>query len=196
MAAPERVFGVEELTGWRVWRVIGDSYSSAGDGGWRVKAGLVESPKFVRLESVTQTTDHAGVDGVWPAGRWFEGRCLRDALHNVEGGGIPVERCSCGIYAAKTLAQMNGMSYYWSRSAELEDVCVGEVAFAGKVIEGSQGWRAEKARVKRLWLPHSMWRYAEPLEEAYRCEVGFASFLNGAIVLDPDDEEVTEDGDR
>jgi hypothetical protein len=180
MMAAVEVFGVEELAGWRAWRLIGDRYRSGTS--WRPAA----MPRFLRLESATQTTDQAGVDGVWPTNRWLEARCLVNHRHNEKGSGIPVEACTCGVYAAKTLAQLRALPYAFNR----EGVVVGEVGFAGKVIEGSQGWRGERARVRRLWLPHGLWMYVEPLEQAYRVPVGFARVVRGEIVLDEDVDEM------
>jgi hypothetical protein len=154
---------IGEVVGWRAWSLVGDT-------------------DFVRLESVTQNARHKGADGIWPTNRWFVGRCLVNHVHNEPGAGIPVERCSCGVYAAKSLAQLARLSY--ASYGDIADKAIGEVAFAGKVIEGSQGWRAERARIKRLWLPHRLWRFVEPLQNAYGVEVGFARLLGSTIELD------------
>ncbi len=52
-----------------------------------------------------------------------------------------------------------------------QPVFIGQVGFAGKVIPGSQGWRAEKGRIVRLYVPHVYWRYVDPLQEMYRVDV-------------------------
>jgi hypothetical protein len=44
---------------------------------------------------------------------------------------------------------------------------LGEVALAGKVIVGTKGYRASRARPRRLYVPHSKWRLAKPLQDAY-----------------------------
>ena len=153
---------VGELVGWRAWELVGDAY-------------------FPRLMSAVQKASSVGAQAIWPTNRWFMATCLREPAHNEPGAGIPVERCSCGIYAAKTLEQLSGLGY--AAYYDVANAVVGEVAFAGKVIEGSQGWRAEKARIKRLWVPHRTWRYMEPLSSAYGVEVGLARMLGGQIRL-------------
>jgi hypothetical protein len=162
---------IGEIDAWRAWQIVGD----------------LDLP---RLESASQSASLNGADAIWPTNRWFLAKCLRIPEHNAlqrllddgtigrdEFEGIPVEHCSCGIYAAKTLEQLSRLHY--GAYHDVADKVVGEVAFAGKLIEGCQGWRAEKARIKRLWLPHKLWRYAEPLDAAYGVEVGFARLIGG-----------------
>lgn len=154
---------IGEVVAWRAWQIVGDL-------------------DFPRLESATQSSARSGVDAIWPTNRWFEARCLADPAHNEPGVEIPVEQCSCGIYAAKTLAQLSNLSY--ARYGPVADKVIGEVAFAGKVIEGSQGWRAERARIKQLWVPHRNWRFVEPLADAYGVEVGLARLIGGMIEIE------------
>lgn len=135
---------VGEVTGFRAWKVE-----------W---CGRVPA-----LFSVVQ--QRLGLDHtIWPTNRWYEARCPKG--HEAD---IPVEGCSCGLYAAKTVEQLVGLNY-GAYGDDAEKV-VGEVAFAGKVIEGSQGWRAEKGRIVRLWVPLHKWAWVEPLNRAYRVPV-------------------------
>ena len=56
-------------------------------------------------------------------------------------------------------------------------VFIGEVGFVGKVIPGSQGWRAEKGRIRKLFVPHRDWEYVEPLSKLYRVPVELENTL-------------------
>jgi hypothetical protein len=142
---------VGEVSGWRAWRLVGTS-------------------KTPRLMSVTATdfrVDH--VDAIWPTNRWYTAACP----HGHVAGQIPVESCKCGIYAARDRDQLIKLGY--GVYTHEDNRVIGEVAFAGKVIPGTQGFRAEKARVIRLFVPYENWRMAEALGAAYRVpvEVGF-----------------------
>jgi hypothetical protein len=103
-------------------------------------------------------------DAIWPTKRWFVARCPRGHTHD-----LPVENCSCGLYAAKTREHLVSLAYgaYGDNAIH----AIGEVAFAGKVIEGTQGWKAEKGRIKRLIVPYEFWQYVEPLSQAYNVPV-------------------------
>lgn len=101
---------------------------------------------------------------VWPADAWTIAEC---------GAGcsdIPNEACSCGIYAARDRAHLHRIGYM----GEYTDV-IGEVGLAGKVIPGTLGWRAAKARVRRLWVQHALWELAGPLAAAYRVPVSLTN---------------------
>lgn len=107
-------------------------------------------------------------DTLWPTNRWFAASCP-----NGHGPGeIPDSSCSCGLYAAKSIEQLAGMQYGAYGSEGVAGKAVGEVAFAGKIVEGGQGWRAERGRISRLWLPLSKWADADPLHRAYGVPVG------------------------
>jgi hypothetical protein len=82
------------------------------------------------------------------------------------GPTIPGVGCTCGLYAAKTREQLVKRLGY-QREHGTKAVFIGEVGMAGRIIEGDQGWRAEKGRVKRLYVPFHHWRYVEPIAELY-----------------------------
>ena len=56
---------------------------------------------------------------------------------------VPDEGCTCGFYATKTLAVFLGSSLKGDR-------ILGRVELAGKVIECTAGYRAERARIVEL----------------------------------------------
>jgi len=111
--------------------------------------------------------------GLWPPTRWMQAVCGRG--HGHEPPDIPVEGCGCGLYAAKDMRQLIEMNYGRHHVGGDETV-IGEVGFAGKVIEGSQGWRAAKGRIVRLWVPLHKYEWATPLEATYRVPVGAADW--------------------
>jgi len=89
--------------------------------------------------------------------------------HNVTN--IPVEGCSCGIYAAKTREHLADMAYnrYSDYAGEIR--VVGEVALAGKIIPGSQGYRALKARPLKVYVPYEHWQMVEKIRSLYGIDV-------------------------
>jgi hypothetical protein len=93
----------------------------------------------------------------------------------------PGESCSCGFYTAKTLPHLRSMGYssYVEEGGDWVTI-VGRVALWGKVIEGSQGWRAEFAYPIALYCPFECWKIARPFEQEYGVPV---KLLN---LLDPD----------
>jgi hypothetical protein len=145
------VFG--EIVGWRAWKVIGD-----------------RPTVFPMLASVTH--GHT----IWHPGYWTEADCFgRPECDRSHDGRIPGESCTCGLYCARTRAQLIGLRYGRpmtrpDRHGRTFPKVVGEVGLVGKVIPGSQGWRGEKGRIVRLYVPFEHWRLIEPLERLYRVE--------------------------
>src|SRR5262249_30305685 len=144
---------VGEITGYRAWKVIGER-------------------SFPLLASVTHK------ETVWHPDRWTYATCQGDlACHRCVDGRVPGEGCTCGLYAARDRAHLTTMHY--NRPAkDGRPKVIGEVGFAGKVIPGSQGYRAERGRVKRLFVPFAEWRWIEPLEELYQVPVLPDNVLN------------------
>jgi hypothetical protein len=80
---------------------------------------------------------------------------------------VPGTHCSCGFYSARTLDHLRRMGYHgYSQSSGYTSV-VGQLANWGKVIPGSQGWRAEFAYPAVLFVPFEAWRLRKPLMRAY-----------------------------
>lgn len=140
---------VGEVVGWRAWKRVG-------------------SMMVPRLMSVTATSfSVTHVDAIWPTNRWYEAQCPHGHT-----GNVPVEGCKCGIYAARDRDQLIALGYGVYKKSDAR--VIGEVAFAGKVIPGKQGWRAQRARIKRLFVPYEDWRWADPLARAYNVPVEVA----------------------
>jgi hypothetical protein len=130
--------------------------------GWRAW-GINDHP--LRLYSVT----HAAV---WPPREPIEAECHKPHA-------VPDPKCSCGLYAARTLDHLAGMGYQRYRDDDF--VVVGEVAMWGGVIPGTQGWRAQFAYPRRLLVPFEAWRYAAGLRDAYGVQVALSNTLAIAI---------------
>jgi hypothetical protein len=80
---------------------------------------------------------------------------------------VPGETCYCGFYSAKTLNHLAGMHYHqYSGSTWLN--IVGKVANWGKVIEGTQGWRAEWAYPLEFYIPFEyLASLGKPIRDGY-----------------------------
>jgi hypothetical protein len=132
-----------EIKGWRAWKVIG-------------------SESLPMLSSVTYSNT------IWHPAHYTLASCSNSESCR-KGGRLPGESCSCGLYAAASREQLVGLRY--NEEDGSHPVFIGEVAFSGKVIPGSQGWRAERGRIARLYVPFRHWRFVEPLKALYRVPV-------------------------
>jgi hypothetical protein len=93
----------------------------------------------------------------------------------------PGDHCSCGFYAAKSLNHLRKMGYHSYSPEGVQVTIVGRLAMWGKVVEGSQGWRAEYAYPEMLYVPFEVARLiARPASDTYGVPV---TLLN---VLDPE----------
>ena len=151
---------LEEILGWRAWQVVGPE----------------QTPRLASVTALSSAKRRDEVvDAIWPTARWFYARCPHG---HVEG--VPVESCGCGLYAANSLEQLIALGY--GQYGGIENKVVGQVGFAGKVIEGDQGWRAEKGRIVRLWIPFERWAaLGDRLAAAYDVPCEPAQWLNGKL---------------
>lgn len=143
---------IGEIEAWRVWRVL-DPYGS---------------PQLQSLGAGGRK--HASI---WTPQKIMEAYCDREHV-------VPNERCSCGFYAAKTREHLLEMSYH--RGFDFDDptdvLVIGTVAMQGKIIPGTQGWRAQRARPVSVEVPFSRWRVVKPLAARYPgVQVKLANFL-------------------
>jgi hypothetical protein len=148
---------VGEITGWRAWQ----------------RVGTISVPRLMSVTATAFRVKH--LDAIWPTDRWFYAQCPNGHVK----GQIPAEGCKCGIYSARDRDHLVALNY--GAYTKTDHKVIGEIAMAGKVIPGSQGFKAERARIKRLIVPYEDWRWAEPLAAAYNVpvEVGFL-FANHA----------------
>jgi hypothetical protein len=144
------------VEGWRAWRLP------------RYAPRFGNAPK---LYSINAGKFYPGAEAVhWPARRWYRAQCESC------GDAVPGDTCSCGFYSAKTPKHLFSMSYHlYDGDSDLR--VVGRVANAGKVREGTQGWRAQFSYPIRLFVPFEAHRLARPLSEAYGVPVELANLL-------------------
>jgi hypothetical protein len=114
----------------RVWR-----YDRAGSLLKSLNAPPSKKPSWV----AAALADPAGS---WPIGKPLAATCARE---HKEGELVPVENCTCGIYAATDL---DVIASYLSIGAPV----LGVVELGGKVIPATQGYRAAYARVAAILL--------------------------------------------
>jgi hypothetical protein len=116
-----------EIFGWKVLALADDEqlYHASDDPHHIVIPTTLASP-----------LEHA----LWPRHDWLYAVCTAgDPDHQP-----PVEDCTCGIYA---VAEPHSASeYVWDAPLSV----LARVALAGKVIPGTRGWRAERARIVAL----------------------------------------------
>jgi hypothetical protein len=98
---------------------------------WRLRAVDGE----LRLISLTR-------EDRWPAGEPMRARCSGHT-----GAGVPSIRCTCGIYATNSPADLAGTSVFTG-----EPCVVGAIAMWGTVVEHASGARSEIAYPARLHL--------------------------------------------
>jgi hypothetical protein len=79
----------------------------------------------------------------WPAGRRLAASCRRHGRHRA-----PDEQCSCGIYAVMSSDALGTVRTGVS--------VVGSVALWGRVVEGPNGFRGERAYPLRLYVPDGL----------------------------------------
>lgn len=88
------------------------------------------------------------INVVWPSHGALEARC-----HQWIGGRhdepVPNVRCTCGIYATK----LQNLPESVLTQRLLRPLVVGPVYLWGRIVEGENGWRAERAYPKALYVP-------------------------------------------
>lgn len=134
---------IGEIIGWRAWTVV------------------EPKSRHPRLRSANAAGTVGIENAIWPTNRWLYAVCP----HGHEGDEIPEMNCGCGLYAAKELDHL--LDYGYAQFNRDGVTAVGEVGFAGKVIEGSAGWRAQRGRIIRLYLPLSQGELGAKLAAAY-----------------------------
>lgn len=99
---------------------------------------------------------------------WKEGQntctCVKTDISVIKSHHIPPEiDCACGFWALKT--QDDVFNYF---NAE---IVVGEIEMWGKIVEAENGYRAEHARIIRLFLPSRYSPFKERLQERYKVDI-------------------------
>lgn len=109
----------------------------------------------------------------------MQAMCPKDPLRaHGKDHGVPGEGCTCGLYSAKTQKHLMGMGY---RKYDAERTgqfrVMGEVSLWGKIVEGTQGWRAEFGYPRNLLVPFEAYALVAPLKDAYGVPVELANIL-------------------
>lgn len=147
------------VTGWRAWRVdrVADEngqvllYSASFDYAW------------VPFEKARASCDKCTSED--PA----DPRC------------VPGQNCSCGFYTARSLDHLRRMGYHRYQNGDdaVKATIVGRVANWGKVIPGTQGWRAEYAYPEMLYVPFEIARgVAQAVSNTYGIPVTLLNLLD------------------
>jgi hypothetical protein len=113
---------------------------------------------------------------------------------------VPGTHCTCGFYSAKSLTHLRSMGYHSYSQGSQHTSVVGQLANWGRVIEGSQGWRAEFAYPAVMFIPFEAWRLRKPLMRAYGVPVKLLNLLDESKHPDeakrmPDEDDVIADND-
>jgi len=115
-------------SGWSAWNGANDRW---------VSAACTLDQRQVPLESVRRCLERIRSKLGYPPGA-----CRSFPLFPLSPHTVPGERCSCGFYAMKALETVI--------EPQAGDVILGRVELAGKVIEYTDGYRAERARITQL----------------------------------------------
>lgn len=155
---------VEPIIGWRYWRVADDGRLASLGGG---------RDRWLPGQPFRARCRHARIDPFDERWRLVDGCAW--SPH-----GAPDERCSCGVYAARSLAALRSRYLFGLRF-----MAVGEVSLWGKVIPGRLGYRAELGYPRSIYVirgPGERHRaglgaYGVPVEAMTRAEVSFSPRL-------------------
>jgi rhodanese-related sulfurtransferase len=152
--APDVVGTVE---GWRAWRV------------------KLEAPRFGTVPKLQS----ASYNYWWTPRVKARAECRKCRNPDpVAHDHVPGTHCTCGFYSAKTLDHLRSMGYHaYDENGGYTSV-VGQLANWGRVIEGSQGWRAEFAYPAVMFVPFEAWRLRKPLMRAYGVPVKLLNLLD------------------
>lgn len=168
----------EAKEGWRAWIVDRELprygnppklRSINAGSGWTSRTASVQSGVWTDPERY-----------FWVPRRTAHAECAKGC----EQIDIPRLSCTCGFYSAKTSEQLlDELDYAYFDPDTAQDTVrvIGTVANWGRVIEGSQGWRASKSYPTQLWVPYSASHLVKPLKEAYGCPVGLKNFVQESL---------------
>jgi hypothetical protein len=157
------------MIGWRAWGVPDRTADQLDPLSFRYSPPLLQSPSHGHFEWEPRQP-FVAVCGASPPPRC---RYSKKKLMEVPGDG-----CSCGMYAAKTLEHLMSMNYhvYDAEQRGLFHV-IGPVRLWGKLVQGTLGWRAQKAYPHKLYVPFEAWHLAPILRDLYGVPVELKNIL-------------------
>lgn len=168
---------IEPVSGWRAWklRVTPEDVHTDPASGDSLVHRLLEAERMkterkqpMLLKSVSHST-------VWHPRQEVVATCSKGD-HDV-----PRESCTCGLYAARTLAHLMTMTYPKYNADTGQFTVIGEVAMWGGLVEGTQGWRGERAYPTALYLPFEAWQYGAELADTYGVPVKLKRWLGTGL---------------
>lgn len=106
--------------------------------GWAVEKGV--------LKSINDRE-------IWTPQMEFEAECSRGRTHSQ----IPSPKCTCGLYATKTLEKLRRNGYH-------NHGAFGMVSIWGNIIDGGAGYRSQFAYPRVIYVPFLSWRLFKGLE--------------------------------
>jgi hypothetical protein len=133
---------IDPVVGWRVWDVV------ELDGALRLCSLAFWSIWLPRCEATAT--------------------CRRGWVENpgaLAPHSAPAERCTCGLYATRTVAHTLAYSRGVAQSSDTVHRVVGRVTLWGTVVEAEAGWRASLAYPAALYVPTGRrqgWRRRAP----------------------------------
>ncbi len=130
--------------------------------GWRAWTAIAPHTPHPRLRSANAASLVGLENAIWPTRRWISAVCPFGRHPEEEAPGTG---CSCGLYAAAELERL--LDYGYAQFGEEGVSVIGQVGLAGKVIAGTQGWRAQRGRIVRLYVPLSQHELGRKLGRAY-----------------------------
>jgi hypothetical protein len=92
----------------------------------------------------------------WPVGKEMKAKCSERSAHHKNVHRPPQQRCGCGVYALKSLKILRNSHYFGYE-------CFGQVSLWGRIIEGDDGYRAEFAYPKAIYVTYLNYKLVEPL---------------------------------
>ncbi len=149
----------DEVLGFRAWSINRENAR---------REPILESPVIGRY--------------LWRPGQWLDAECasgrgtlpptsaeyhgsLAPSTRGDDDRQSPVKDCCCGFYAGKTRAHLIGMGY--GRYTGDNPTVVGVVQMSGKIIPASNGYRAQKVRPRKIFVPYEFWELANELIVTY-----------------------------
>jgi hypothetical protein len=90
-------------------------------------------------------------EAIWQPGVPTQAVCYKGKRHPV-----PFMNCTCGFYATKTLTALQENGYHL-------DGAFGTVSYWGKMIDFTDGFRAQFAYPREIWVPYSKLHWVQAL---------------------------------
>jgi hypothetical protein len=156
----------EPVRGWRIWTRAARQHLDRQGTGWTARPARAFAPDYVtpivgwRTWRVVRRNGRLllaspVVNVAWRPGSPLVAECHVDPIEAEHEHETPEPACACGIHAWR----LEALEWPAFVRAARRPLVVGRVLLWGKVVEGTNGWRAEVAYPERLWVPATDGRY-------------------------------------